>query len=165
LDVSCSVAIHNLFFTDEHLVEFDTHYKIMPPLRTKSDVKALLKGLKDGTIDWVTSDHIPMDIEQKRVEFDNAASGSIGLESAFGGLNSLLDLELTISLLTKGRERFGLKTPVIKEGEQVSLTLFDPEFEYTFDTTNILSTSKNSMFLGAKLKGKALGIISNGQII
>ncbi len=165
LDVSCSVAIHNLFFTDEHLVEFDTHYKIMPPLRTKSDVKALLKGLKDGTIDTVTSDHIPMDIEQKRVEFDNATSGSIGLESAFGGLNKLLDLELTIALLTKGRERFGLVTPVIKEGEQASLTIFDPEMEYTFDTKNILSTSKNSMFLGAKLKGKALGIIANGQII
>lgn len=165
LDVSCSVAIHNLFFTDEHLVEFDTHYKIMPPLRTKNDVKALLKGLKDGTINTVTSDHIPMDIEQKRVEFDNAASGSIGLESAFGGLNSLLDLELTISLLTKGRERFGLMTPIIKEGEQASLTLFDPDIEYTFDTKNILSTSKNSMFLGAKLKGKAIGIIANGQII
>ncbi|MEB8329234.1 dihydroorotase [Flavobacteriaceae bacterium KMM 6897] len=165
LDVSCSVAIHNLIFTDENLVEFDTHYKTMPPLRTKNDVKALLKGLKDSTIDSVTSDHIPMDIELKRVEFDNAASGSIGLESAFGGLNNLLDLEMAIELLTKGRERFGLKTPIIKEGEKAALTLFDPDMEYTFDSENILSTSKNSMFLGAKLKGRALGIISNGQII
>lgn len=165
LDVSCSVAIHNLFFTDERLIEFDTHYKTMPPLRTNNDVKALLKGLKDGTIDMVTSDHIPMDIEQKRVEFDNAESGSIGLESAFSALNILLDLELTIALLTKGRERFGLKTPIIKEGEIASLTLFDPNLEYTFDTKNILSTSKNSMFLGTKLKGKAVGVISNGQII
>ncbi|MET6990470.1 dihydroorotase [Sediminicola arcticus] len=165
LDVSCSVAIHNLFFTDERLVEFDTHYKTMPPLRTYNDVKALLKGLKDGTIDMVTSDHIPMDIEQKRVEFDNAESGSIGLESAFGGLNILFDFDLTIALLTKGRERFGLKTPIIKEGEIATLTLFDPDLEYTFDVRNILSTSKNSMFLSTKLKGKAVGIISNGQII
>ncbi|MEJ1222040.1 dihydroorotase [Sediminicola sp. 1XM1-17] len=165
LDVSCSVAIHNLFFTDDHLVEFDTHFKTMPPLRAKNDVKALIKGIKDGTIDTVTSDHIPMDIEQKRVEFDNAANGSIGLESAFGGLNTLLDLETTITLLTKGRERFGLDTPNIKEGEKATLTLFDPDFEYTFDANHILSTSKNSMFLGAKLKGKALGIVSNGQIV
>lgn len=165
LDVSCSVALHNLFFTDDHLVEFDTHYKIMPPLRAKNDIKALVKGLKDGTIDMVTSDHIPMDIEQKRVEFDNAANGSIGLESAFGGLNTLLDLETTISLLTKGRERFGLTTPAIKEGEKATLTLFDPDLEYTFDSKNIMSTSKNSMFLGAQLKGKSLGIVSNGQIV
>ena len=165
LDVSCSVAIHNLIFTDESLVEFDTHYKILPPLRTKNDVKALLKGLKEGTIDMVTSDHVPMDIELKRVEFDNAANGSIGLESAFGALNTVLDLEATITLLTKGRERFGLKTPILKEGEKASLTLFNPNKEYTFDPENILSTSKNSMFLGAKLKGKAIGVIANGQVI
>lgn len=165
LDVSCSVAIHNLIFTDESLVEFDTHFKILPPLRTKNDVKALLKGLKEGTIDMVTSDHVPMDIELKRVEFDNAANGSIGLESAFGALNTVLDLEATITLLTKGRERFGLKTPILKEGEKASLTLFNPNKEYTFDPENILSTSKNSMFLGAKLKGKAIGVIANGQVI
>src|SRR5690606_1659841 len=63
LDVSCSVAIHHLFLTDEVLKEFDTNAKILPPLRTKSDVKALLSGIKDGSIDMVTSDHLPIDIE------------------------------------------------------------------------------------------------------
>jgi dihydroorotase len=101
LDITCSVAVHNLLFSDESLNEFDSHFKVSPPLRTKSDSKALIKGLKNGTIDFVTSDHIPMDIEHKRVEFDNAKSGSLGLESAFGGLNTIFDLEETISFFNK----------------------------------------------------------------
>ncbi len=71
LNISCSVSIHNLFFTDVVLEGFDSRYKVMPPLRTKADAKALLKGLHDGVIDFVTADHIPMNIEQKQVEFDH----------------------------------------------------------------------------------------------
>lgn len=165
LDVSCSVAIHNLWFTDEVLTEFDTNYKVMPPLRTKNDIKALLKGIKDGVIDFVTTDHIPMNVEEKRIEFDNAGYGSIGLENAFGILNQLMDTETAIGLLTKGRERYGLETPVIMEGRTACLTLFDPEGEYVFGKDDILSTSKNSMFQGSRLKGKAHGVISNDQIL
>ena len=165
LDVSCSVAVHNLCFTDDTLTEFDSLFKLMPPLRIQSDSKALIKGLKDGTIDFVTSDHRPMDIEHKRVEFDNASDGTIGLESAFGMLNQIFDLDTTISLLTKGRERYGLDTPVLKVGENAALTLFDPDEEYTFEEEDILSNSKNSCFLGSKLKGKVYGIVSNNQII
>lgn len=164
LDVSCSVAIHNLVFTDESLNEFDTNYKVTPPLRTKSDCKALVKGLKDGVIDFVTTDHLPIDIEEKRVEFDNAVDGTIGMESAFGSLNQIFDLDDTITLLTKGRERFGLKTPILKKGEKACLTLFDPIYESTFSLNDIQSTSKNSMFLGAQLKGKVYGVINNNQI-
>ncbi|MAU16032.1 MAG: dihydroorotase [Muricauda sp.] len=163
LDITCSVAVHNLFFSDETLTDFDTHFKVSPPLRTKSDCKALIKGVKNGTIDYVTSDHIPMDIEHKRVEFDNAKSGSIGLESAFGGLNTIFGLEETVALLTKGRSRFQVAMPALKEGAKACLTLFNPDGEYTFDTEDILSTSKNSMFVGAKLKGKVYGIINNDQ--
>lgn len=90
LDVSCSVAISNLFFDDEMLDGFDSHYKLMPPLRNKEQVAALRAAVLDGTIDMVTSDHNPLNIELKQVEFDHAAYGSIGLESAFGALNSLL---------------------------------------------------------------------------
>jgi dihydroorotase len=89
LDISCSVAIHNLFYTDERLTEFDTNFKVNPPLRIESDCKALVEGLKDGTIDMVTSDHNPINIEHKKIEFDYAENGTIGLESAFGALNSL----------------------------------------------------------------------------
>ncbi|WP_420322441.1 dihydroorotase [Flagellimonas sp.] len=164
LDVSCSVAIHNLMYTDESLNEFDTFFKVSPPLRSNNDCKALIKGLKDGTIDYVTTDHLPIDIEEKRIEFDNAANGTIGLESAFGSLNSIFGLDKTIGLLTKGRERFGLDIPQIKEGNEACLTLFDPDAESVFGTDDIRSTSKNSMFLGASLKGKVYGVISNNQI-
>ncbi|MCG2462011.1 dihydroorotase [Flavobacteriaceae bacterium F89] len=165
LDVSCSVAIHNLFYTDNVLEEFDTRYKVLPPLRTKSDTKALIRAVKDGTIDFVTTDHTPMDVEQKRVEFDNAAYGTIGIENSFGILNQLFDLDTTISLLTNGRERFGLLSPELKEGKNACLTLFNSAEEYVFNDEHINSTSKNSMFLGSMLKGKALGIICNDQCI
>ncbi len=165
LDISCSVAVHNLILTDSVLEEFDTSYKVLPPLRTKSDIKALIKGIKDGIIDFVTSDHTPLDIEQKRVEFDNAAYGTIGLETSFGILNQLFDLETTITLLTRGRERFGVAAPKLQEGQNASLTLFEPEEEYVFTVEHVNSTSKNSMFLGSTMKGRALGILCNDQII
>ncbi|MBO6534389.1 MAG: amidohydrolase family protein, partial [Muricauda sp.] len=161
LDVSCSVAIHNLFFSDETLVGFDTNFKVSPPLRTKSDSKALIKGLKNGTIDFVTSDHVPMDVEHKRVEFDNAKNGSLGLESAFGALNTLFDLDETVKLLTNGRSRYQIESPKLEEGAKACLTLFNPEGEYVFEAKDIRSTSKNSMFVGASLKGKVYGIIHN----
>ena len=165
LDVTCSVAIHNLLLTDDVLAEFNSNYKVLPPLRSKNDVKALIKGLNDHVIDFVTSDHNPIDIENKRVEFDNAKYGIIGLESAFGALNKVLSLEKTIELLTRGRERFGLETYGIKEGEKANLSLFNPDMEYTFGEENIISISKNSAFIGAKLKGKAYGVVSNGQLV
>jgi dihydroorotase len=89
LNISCSVAIHNLFFLDEKIQNFDTNFKVKPPLRTSDDVNALIAGLKDGTIDMITSDHNPLNIELKNLEFDNADYGTIGLESAFGALNML----------------------------------------------------------------------------
>ena len=164
LDVTCSVAIHNLALTDETLQGFDTNYKVSPPLRGKSDCKALIKGLKDGTIDFVTSDHTPIDIEEKRVEFDNAADGTLGLESAFGCLNAIFGMEDTISLLTKGRERFGLGKPTLKEAEKACLTLFDPGHQSEFGKDHIKSTSKNSMFMGLPMKGKVYGIINNNKL-
>ena len=165
LNVSCSVALHNLVYTDDVLTEFDTNYKVMPPLRNKKDTKALIKGLKKGTIDFVTTDHTPINIEEKRVEFDNAAYGSIGLESAFGTLNTIFDIETTIALLTKGRERYQIANPSIKEGEKACLTLFEPKEEYNFTKEAIYSTSKNSVFVNSKVKGKVFGIICNNQIL
>jgi dihydroorotase len=164
LDVSCSVALHNLYATDETLAEFDTNFKTMPPLRTQTDAKTLARGVRDGTIDFVTSDHSPMDIEEKRVEFDNAAYGTLGLESAFGTLLKLYDLDKTISLLTKGRARFGIPEIKIKEGNAADLALFDPNPVYTFSQEHLLSTSKNSLFIGSELKGKVFGTIARGKV-
>lgn len=165
LDVSCSVALHNLCFTDNVLEEFETNYKVLPPLRTRKDIEALKKGLKNGTIDLVTTDHLPIDIEEKRIEFDHAAFGSLGLESAFGVLNSLFDTETAIRLLSRGRERFAVPTTSIKEGEPANLSLFNPEGKVVFTKENIRSTSKNSMFIGQKGKGSVYGVFVNNQFI
>lgn len=164
LDVTCSVAIYNLVLTDLLLEEFDSDYKLMPPLRTQKDAKALYKAVLNGTIDFVTSDHTPMNIEEKRVEFDNAGYGSIGLESAFGALNALFGTEKTIGILTKGRERFGLEVPKLEKGALANLTLFNPNETYVFEKENIRSTSNNSAFLGQSLKGSVYGVINNGKI-
>ncbi len=164
LDITCSVAIHNLALTDSALEEFDSNYKLMPPLRTQKDIKALQKAVLTGTIDFVTSDHIPMDIEEKRVEFDNAGYGTIGLESAFGTLNSIFGMEKTIELLTKGRNRFGLEVPKLEEGELANLSLFNPSGNHRFGKEDILSTSKNSAFIGHGLTGKVYGVVNNGKV-
>ncbi len=165
LNVTTSVAIHNLVLCDEELESFDTNFKVKPPLRTKRDTIFLAKGVQNGTIDFVTSDHRPMTIEEKRVEFDNAGFGTIGLESAFGALNNLYGIDGAITYLTKGRERFGMDTPKIEEGQKACLTLFDPEVKYVFEGKDIHSKSKNAIFLGKELKGKVYGSINNGKYI
>ncbi|TYA71511.1 dihydroorotase [Seonamhaeicola marinus] len=164
LDITCSVAIHNLYFTDEVLTSFDSNYKVLPPLRTQTDVDALIEGIKDGTIDMVTTDHTPIDIEDKKVEFDHAAYGSIGLESAFGALQTVFTTKKTIDILTKGKDRFGAKTFSINIGEKATLSLFNPDGKYTYDRKTSISKSKNSIFEGAQLKGKVYGIISNNKV-
>lgn len=163
LDVSCSVAIHHLVLTDSVLEGFDTNYKVLPPLRTRDDRKALLKGVIDGTIDFVTSDHNPIDIEHKQVEFDHAKFGTIGLESAFGALNAVLETEQVIDILTKNKSRFNIEENQIAVNEKANLTLFNPNDTYTFTKEHIISKSKNSAFLGLELKGQVYGVINNNQ--
>lgn len=164
LDVTCSVAIHNLYFTDATLTDFNTHFKVLPPLRIQTDLDALIDGVKDGTIDMVTSDHNPLDIEHKKIEFDYAAYGTIGLESAFGALQTIFTTKKTIDLLTKGKVRFGLVQTPISIGNKLNVTLFNPSAKYTFSTKNIISKSKNAIFEHETLKGKVYGIISNNKI-
>lgn len=165
LNVSCSVTIHNLIFTDENLNDFDTSFKVSPPLRTQNDIDALISGLKDGTIDMVTSDHNPLNIELKKVEFDFATFGTIGLESAFGALNSIFTLKKTIDLLTKGKERFGIETFLIDIGNKLNITLFNPDDTSVFSIKDICSKSKNSMFLDTALQGRVYGIYNNNKEI
>lgn len=165
LDVSCSVALHNLCFTDEVLEDFETNYKVLPPLRSKKDTEALKRGLKNGVIDMVTTDHLPIDIEEKRIEFDHAAFGSIGLESAFGILNTIFDTETSVRLLTKGRERFGITAVSLKEGQPANLSLFTPEGKSEITKENLRSTSKNSMYIGQRGKGSVYGVIVNNQLL
>jgi len=165
LNVSCSVAIHNLILTDEDLTSFNTNFKVLPPLRTQKDIDALIEGLKDGTIDMVTSDHNPLDIEHKKIEFDLAKYGTIGLESAFGALNTLFSIKKTVEILSKGKERFGIASKPIQIGTKADLSLFNPNGNSTFGLENIKSTSKNSIFLNKTIKGKVYGIIANNKMI
>ena len=164
LNVTCSVSINNLFFNDDKLKDFDTRFKVLPPIRSEEHRKALIKGLKDGIIDFVTSDHTPIDIDKKKTDFENSLFGSTGLESLYGALNSLFDLNTTIDILTRRKETFGIEKSSINEGQTACLSLFNPNIEYEFLKENIISKSKNSCFIGSKLKGKALGIISNNSI-
>ena len=165
LQVTCSVAISNLILTDDVLETFDTNYKLMPPLRTKTDINALIKGLKEGVIDGVTSDHNPIDIEHKKTEFDHAYYGSIGLESCFGALNTVLDTETAINTLTDLKETFHIPINSIEEGNKADLSLFNPKTEWIFSKKDIISKSKNAALLGRKLKGKVYGVISNKKIV
>ena len=165
LNVSCSVTVHHLVLTDEKLEEFDTRYKVTPPLRTENDRQALLKGVLDNTIDMITSDHNPIDIEHKKMEFDMAKNGTIGLESAFGALMTVLPLETIINKLTQGKVTFGIEEDSISEDSKANFTLFNPEGSSVFTKENILSKSKNSAFLGTELKGNVYGVLNQGKLI
>lgn len=164
LQVTCSVSINNLTLTDTVLESFDTNYKLMPPLRTSQDIKALKQGLKEGTIDMVTSDHNPIDIEHKKIEFDHAKYGSIGLESCFGALQKATDLQTTIKALTQ-QSVFDISQSSINQGEKASITLFDPSVKWVFENEHIISTSKNAALLSQPLLGKAYGIINNNKVV
>jgi dihydroorotase len=165
LNVTCSVSINNLCLTDDALESFDTNFKLLPPLRTKEDVKALIKGLKEGIIDGVTSNHDPRTIEDKNVEFDHAAFGSIGLESCFGALNLVTNIETTIKALSGLKKRFGVATFKIAEGSKANLTFFNPEGDRKFSETDIHSTSKNAALLGKNIKGTVYGIFNNNKLV
>ena len=165
LDVTCSVTAHNLVLTDDEIKAFDTNYKVLPPLRSKKDTKALIKGVKNSTIDMIVSDHNPIDIENKNVEFANGMYGTIGFESFFGSINSIMELEDFIDCITeKPRLRFGLSTSKITKGEKANLSLFNPDSTFIFKEDHILSKSKNSAFLEKELNGLVYGVIANNKI-
>ena len=168
--ISADVALHNLILTDEEITHFDTRYKVMPPLRSKKDCTALIKGLKDGTIDVICTDHSPEDEENKKTEFDNAGFGIIGLETAFGLIGKHLSKHLSLAEIIKKiainpRRLLQLKSGNIEEGNTANLTLFNPDLEWEFQKTDIESKSVNTPFVGEKLKGKALAICNKGKFL
>ncbi len=165
LNVTCSVAVHNLALTDEVLTNFDTRFKVNPPLRDAKHQQALLNGVLDGTIDVITSDHCAVDIEHKKMEFDKAKDGTVGLESAFGALVPLLPLEIITDKLQAAKNIFLKYRTALQVGEKVDLTLFNPDGEWTFGKEDILSKSKNSAFLNHPMKGRVYGIYHSGKLI
>lgn len=165
LDVTCSVAIQNVVFTDSTIQDFDTHFKVKPPLRPQGHIDALIEGIKDGTIDMVTSDHNPFDVESKHVEFDNAAYGTITLESTFGALLTKTSEKRAIKLLTNGRKRFTQSSNPINVGNPADLTLFKSKGSWEFTKEDIFSKSKNCAFIGSKMKGRVIATIANNKVI
>lgn len=170
LNITCGVAAYNLLLDDSELEGFDTNYKVNPPLRTKDDIDALKKGLADGVIDVIVSDHAPQDIESKDLEFDHADNGMIGLESCFGVLNmalsSKLSLENIIDTLTKNpRTILGLDALSVKEGAEANLTLFNPTKKYLFGKSHIVAANKNSGFIGKELKGVVIGVVNKNSFL
>jgi dihydroorotase len=166
LQVTCDVAVHHLLLTDEALLGFDSQYKVKPPLRTKNDVKALIKGLKDGTIDAIVSQHTPHEVEFKNVEFEVAEYGMISLQTAFSiAVQAGLPIDMIVQKMAiNPRKILGLDVPVIAEGEKANLVVFDSNSEWTFDKLNNKSKSYNSPFIGQKLKGSILLTYNNNKL-
>lgn len=167
IKVTASVAVINLYHLVDQLVTFDTNFKVLPPLREASDQEALKAGLSDGTIDFISSNHIPLEGELKLLEFPYADFGVTGLESCFAvsrkALAEQMDLGTLINCWSyRPRQIFQLPQQ-IKVGEQADLTLFQPDQLWTFGEQHQASKSKNNPFINTELMGRVLGIINNNQ--
>lgn len=167
VQVSCDVTAHHLVFTEELLADFDSNYKVKPPLRGKADVKALMAGLKDGTIDAITSQHRPEEIEFKNVEFEIAHYGIIALQTL---LPLLLKAGLDVGLIAEKlainpRKLLNLAVPVIAEGEKANFTIFNMNEKWLYNSSNNFSKSANSPLLGAELRGKVTLVYNNKQFL
>jgi dihydroorotase len=167
LNVSCDIPVYQALLDDSLLHDFNTNYKVNPPLREQEDNDALIKGLKDGTIDVLSSGHVPQDDESKNMEFDLADFGIINLQtfgSQLASLSKWVAMETLIEKVTANpRKILGLTLPVIDVDAKANLTLFDPSHEYTFSPGDNLSKSKNSPWLGSTLTGKVAATFNNSR--
>ena len=163
LNVTCSVFVHHLISDESDVKNFDSNYKVFPPLRTQDDQQALIEGLKDGTIDCTSTQHTPLNIDEKNVEFEVADFGIIGLETAFGLLNkeleNVISKERLIELLSANPRK------IINQKTNSDFIILNFEEEYTFSEKNIKSKSKNTPYIGKPLKGKVKAVFSKGKLI
>ncbi len=166
LKVTCDVAAHYLVLSDDDLEGFDSDYKVSPPLRTKKDVKALLKGLKEGVIDAVVSQHTPHEIEFKNVEFHIAQPGITGLQTVLPMLlkAGLTEEQIVDHLSVKPREIVGLPVPSFAVGEKANFTVFNSHQTWKLDDKTNKSKCKNTPFYGQELTGKTILVYNNNQL-
>ncbi len=166
--VTCSVTPYHLFFTDKDIEQYDTNFKVYPPLRTEREVKALRKAVSDGTIDCIATHHLPHETDSKVVEFENAAYGMIGLETCFAALKTAMpDLPESkwASLLSlNARKIFGLEHRVIQKDFPATVTIYQPSELIEVNSSFFRSRSRNSAFIGKQLTGKVLGIINGEKV-
>ncbi|HLF18978.1 MAG TPA: dihydroorotase [Candidatus Omnitrophota bacterium] len=173
IQVTAEACPHHFTLTEESVKTFSTSAKVNPPLRTADDVEAIKEGLKDGTIDCIVTDHAPHTKEDKEVEFDHAPNGLIGLETSVGlTVSQLVDKgvltwEGMVEKMSAAPARIiGLKSKgVIKEGADADITIIDPDREWVFKEEDIASKSKNSPFIGWKLKGYVDYTIFDGKVV
>ncbi len=171
LPVTCEVAPHHFILTDEAVRGYDTNTKMSPPLRSASDVDRIKKGLKDGTIDIIATDHAPHDLTDKQTEYQNACFGIVGLETALPLTlklveENILSLSDAIKKLTSApAEIFKLDSGNFSTGKQADIVIFDPECEYEIDVAKFHSKSKNSPFNGWRVKGKVLHTLVAGKVV
>ena len=168
LNVTASVNIMNLLFNDEAVLNFDTNFKVKPPLRSAADQKALLKGFLEGTIDTIDSDHRPKDIDEKDIEFSNAAFGGIQIQTVFPSFNTSFSdyiQNLINAISINSRKIAGIPLATIEEGETVDATLYDTNQEFELNKKSIKSKMKNSPFLEKSFKGKVIAVINNKKHI
>lgn len=167
LNVTCDIVSYQPLLDDSLLSTFDTNYKVSPPLRERADNEALIKGIKDGTIDVLCSGHLPQDEESKNLEFDLADFGITNLQTFGANLTALsksIEWDVLIERVTHGpRHVLKMETPRIEEDVKANLTLFDPNADWTLDEKSNLSKSRNSPWFGTTLKGKAIAVFNNGK--
>jgi dihydroorotase len=163
LKITCGVAVANLLLDESNLTDFDTNYKLDPPLRTVNDALALRRAVKSGLIDVIVSDHLPQDVESKELEFDLADNGMISLQTAFGCALEALgkeNLPAIVKCFTENpRKILGLPNVKIKAGQEANLTLFTAEGKSALSEKNNRSRSRNSPFMDKPLPGKVIGIV------
>ncbi len=171
--VTCEVTPQHLSLSDEdvRVSGLDPNWKMSPPLRSKEDVKALRKGLKDGTIDLIATDHAPHHLDDKDTTFEDAAFGIVGLETALGVIMTelvepgVIDLPAAISLMsTNAADVFNLEGGTLQPGSEANITIFDPEIEWTVDTGEFRSKSINTPWAGSALKGKTTEVVVQGRL-
>ncbi|MFH1791706.1 MAG: dihydroorotase [Candidatus Omnitrophota bacterium] len=163
--VTCETAPHYLWFTEDDVGRYDTDFKMNPPLRTKSDQRALIQGLKDGTIDVIATDHAPHTIDDKDVPFDQGMNGVVGLETSAGAVITKLIGEKTIGpkrlvelMSVNPRKILNIEYPVIAGGRPAEFTLINPKMTWKVEIRNFQSKGKNSPFKNMELTGKVVGV-------
>ena len=168
LDISCSVTPYHIFFTENDLKGYDSNLKVNPPLRSEEDRAALRKAILDGTVDCIASHHIPQDNDSKVVEFEYARHGMIGLQTAFALTRTSipeLSIEKLVELFSSNARRiFNLNESKIDVNNFASLTLFEPDEQFSFEKTDNMSKSSNSPLFGKTLIGKPVGIINKEKL-
>jgi dihydroorotase len=171
--ISGEVCPHHIALTDEAIQNFDTNYKVNPPLRAQADIDALLEGIADGTLSILASDHAPHADFEKEVEFDAAPFGVVGLETELGVFIDLLvhkhrkiDIVRLIEMYTVEPARLlGLAAGTLSVGGAADITLIDPEMEWMVQAKQFQSASRNTPFDGWKLKGRAVRTIRSGETV